>query len=165
MSQSLDIINSSEDKIEDLIFGMEMALGVLQHHDAVAGTAQQHVADDYIRTGLKSINAFNDFYKQVKKEEFQREAGEIIKTDTIKINLFWNETGKTTGLSQMLEKGQNVLVNLYNPGAKGIIPIRLKVPSQEIKILSERNVPIEGDVVCLNPKDASDCELLFNLKV
>ena len=47
---------------------MEMALGILQHHDAVAGTAKQYVTDDYILTGIKSINKFNEFYKEVKKE-------------------------------------------------------------------------------------------------
>ena len=38
---------------------MEMALGILQHHDAVAGTAKQLVTNDYISTGMKSINKFN----------------------------------------------------------------------------------------------------------
>lgn len=47
---------------------MEMAMGILQHHDAVAGTAKQKVTDDYVATGLKSIEEFNKLYRQIKAE-------------------------------------------------------------------------------------------------
>jgi len=45
-----------------------MALGILQHHDAVAGTAKQKVTNDYIATGLRSIRAFNLLYSDIKAE-------------------------------------------------------------------------------------------------
>lgn len=35
-----------------------MALGVAQHHDAVTGTAKQHVTDDYVLRIDKALHKF-----------------------------------------------------------------------------------------------------------
>lgn len=45
----------TEDADGSALFALEDALGIAQHHDAVAGTAKQHVADDYsmkLSTGM-----------------------------------------------------------------------------------------------------------------
>lgn len=55
ISDSNSVVKNNPKLIESTIFGMEMALGILQHHDAVAGTAKQKVTDDYIATSLRSI--------------------------------------------------------------------------------------------------------------
>jgi alpha-mannosidase/alpha-mannosidase II/lysosomal alpha-mannosidase len=132
-----------------------MALGILQHHDAVAGTAKQKVTDDYIATGLRSIAAFNNLYSDIKEEEIKKETGETV--SDLYINLFWNETGTATGLSKSLKDGKKVIVNFYNPGSKGTYPIRLRVPATELNVVSQSNSAIVGDVVCANFKDSSDC--------
>ena len=144
---------------------MEAALGILQHHDAVSGTAKQHVTDDYIATGLRAIEAFGKLYRRVKAEEIAKETGETVSADDLYINLFWNESGKATGLSKRLESGDKVLVSLYNPGAAGTYPIRLRVPPKDLNVVDHKNQPVKGDVICTNFKDSSDCELLFNIKL
>jgi hypothetical protein len=55
ISNSSSAVKANARLIEETIFGMEMALGILQHHDAVAGTAKQKVTDDYIATSLRAI--------------------------------------------------------------------------------------------------------------
>ena len=32
-------------------------MGIMQHHDAVSGTEQQHVADDYVQRLSEGVNA------------------------------------------------------------------------------------------------------------
>ena len=67
-----------------------MALGILQHHDAVAGTAKQKVTDDYVLTGLKSVYSLNKLYTTIKAEEIKKETAEIVSPSDIYVNLFWN---------------------------------------------------------------------------
>lgn len=130
MSNANSIVKANAKLIEETIFGLEMALGILQHHDAVAGTAKQKVTDDYIATSLRAIEKFNNLYKQIKAEEIKAEVSETVAAKDLYINLIWNETGVQTGLSTQLKAGKTVLVSLYNPSSKGSYIIRLKVGSQ-----------------------------------
>ena len=144
---------------------METTLGLLQHHDAVSGTAKQHVTDDYVGIGVRTITAFNKIYRLIKSEEIKKETGETVSADDLYVNLFWNESGSATGLSKRLNDGQKVLGSLYNPGSKGTYPIRLRVPSKDLNVIDQSNKAITGDIVCGNLKDTGDCELLFSLEI
>jgi NADH/NAD ratio-sensing transcriptional regulator Rex len=42
-------------------------MGILQHHDAVSGTENQKVAENYISTALKSIQKFLPLHLQIIK--------------------------------------------------------------------------------------------------
>lgn len=54
-------------------------------------------------------------------------------------------------------------MSLYNPGSAGSYIVRLKVGAQELSIIGLDNNAVAGDVMCANPKDNNDCELVFNL--
>lgn len=42
---------------ENPLFALEDALGIAQHHDAISGTAKQHVADDYSKHLSDGMNS------------------------------------------------------------------------------------------------------------
>lgn len=67
MRGTSDVIKNNAKALEDRIWEMETSMGILQHHDAVAGTAKQRVANDYIATALRSINSFSPLYRQIIK--------------------------------------------------------------------------------------------------
>ena len=52
------------DKYLDGFESMMDSLGIYQHHDAVTGTARQHVADDYTRRLNNSMTANGKVYSQ-----------------------------------------------------------------------------------------------------
>lgn len=90
MSDTNSVVRNNSKNIEQTIFGMEMALGILQHHDAVAGTAKQKVTDDYVATSLRAIDSFNTLYRQIKADEIKTEVGETVNPNDVYINLYWN---------------------------------------------------------------------------
>lgn len=49
----------------DANYGMLDALGILQHHDAVSGTAKQAVANDYNRRLYEAMEVNNIYYSDM----------------------------------------------------------------------------------------------------
>ena len=45
------------------------------------------------------------------------------------------------------------MVNLYNPGSKGIYTIRLKVVKINLLVINQKNTILQGDIICANMKD------------
>jgi hypothetical protein len=54
---------------------MKDAMGILQHHDAVTGTAKQAVANDYNRRLYEAMDFSNKQYNQLVQDRLQMETG------------------------------------------------------------------------------------------
>ena len=50
-------------------YNMLNALGIMQHHDAIAGTAKQAVANDYHRIMTDAVKQNNHLYAQIVGEK------------------------------------------------------------------------------------------------
>lgn len=68
------LANLYNDSTSSAIGVLERAMGVVQHHDAVAGTEKQHVANDYTKRlwigTNKCVNVINDSFTGILKKNF-----------------------------------------------------------------------------------------------
>lgn len=82
MKQLTVITNRSDSENLELF---REAMGVLQHHDAVTGTEQQHVADDYARILHRSIKngerLASDALKYECKDKVRKKKSQMIAND------------------------------------------------------------------------------------
>lgn len=156
-----DYVRNNGEAIEKAIWEAEMALGILQHHDAVAGTAKQRVTNNYIYLGSKALAILNKQYNEIRKEQIKNDIGESVVE--INTNTTWNETSVEWGVSAVLDANKTVLLNMYNPGSKGTYEVKIKIDEKTLNIVSSNGSTINGDLICSNVKNAKDCELIFNL--
>jgi hypothetical protein len=75
---------------EQPLHELDDALGVVQHHDAVSGTAKQHVADDYSKRVQAGMNTASDYVAE-KLKTIMFNASETAMTDLSHCQLL-NET-------------------------------------------------------------------------
>ena len=59
----------------DSTYEMFNALGINQHHDAITGTGDQHVANDYARYLYKAMDINSNDYQNIINEKVQSLTG------------------------------------------------------------------------------------------
>lgn len=67
--------DSSIEKHLDASKRLTEEMGVYQHHDAVAGTAKQHVADDYALRLSKGLEKSTKSYSEIMNEKVKAMSG------------------------------------------------------------------------------------------
>jgi hypothetical protein len=156
-------LNANLNAVVKAIRDAEENRGLLQHHDAVAGTAKQHVKEDYVYLMEKTMNALHDgVVNPVFRETTQGKLG--ITTNFTRC--LTNTTAEACDVVQGLSKNQGVLVAIYNPLQTGRDQIvRLKVPTTKVQVYSLNNqtekVNLDTDVICSNLTSLTDCDLYF----
>ena len=76
LSNSEVVYNSTNDIRNSSLYPLEDAVSIAQHHDAVAGTAKQHVADDYSKKLAYGLDiASRNVVNQIKRLMLRRDEG------------------------------------------------------------------------------------------
>lgn len=126
-------------------YEFERALAILQHHDAVTGTAKHLVDLNYTAILEKGYNATHDLLFPLLKEQFLQEFGTQIGDFT---------ACRTTSTHCELTRDLSTLGNevitafVYNPSQIATRNIRIEVPSEAISIKDESGNEIPHDMFC-----------------
>lgn len=126
----LDQSASEEDilSIHKANYVLRDALGVLQHHDAVTGTAKQAVANDYNRRLYVGMETNNKQYNKMIQERIQMEAG-------IQSNQEWQQCLRTNSTYHDCPIGwidpfdyKDMYVTVHNPSTLDMKSLEVAVP-------------------------------------
>lgn len=110
--KQLDVLSANCGRFDDKITKLREAMGMMQHHDAVAGTEKQHVANDYAKLLFKGIkecqSVIANSYLRLNKAYTSRR--EDIKIEDI---VFCDNLNISS--CHLTESGKSFQVTIYNP--------------------------------------------------
>jgi hypothetical protein len=143
------------------------AMGIMQHHDAITGTAKQHVSDDYTRILYNAIDRNNIIYEEMMNDHTFKLAD--IKADRWFQCFKTNSTWLDCPLANYNAGNVTFLVNVHNPTLDYMQYQRIKVPHDKYRVFAwdETNSKwenVRSQIFCLPVKlinniTINDCEL------
>ncbi|CAG2118606.1 unnamed protein product, partial [Medioppia subpectinata] len=161
--KQLDVLSLGNGKNEAKVTPLREWMGVMQHHDAVAGTEKQHVSDNY---ALK-------LYKTIEKcQSVVDESLNILIGDKNLNQLFCNQLNVSA--CAVTEGTDNLAVTLYNPFGHNVNHmVRLPVTSKAYKVLDPKGNAVKSDIVAIpesvlslkERKSKAKDELVFEAQV
>lgn len=123
---------------------LRRAMGIVQHHDAITGTAKQHVTNDYAQTLTEAISscqsATNDAYQKLM----------ALNSSEPPTQIFCN----FLNISQcnMTEGSNPVAVTVYNPLARPLSTyIRLPILGKAYKVYGPDGSAVNAQVISVPP--------------
>lgn len=149
-------------------------MGVMQHHDAVAGTEKQHVADDYARLLQIGIDKCSENIKEsLNQLSTDNEQDDTSRDDAFDENFAFDYAScadLNISSCSITENNDKFMVTLYNPLAHSTFQyVRVPVSNGNYEILDYRNVPVSSQLVSIPNeikslafrRSAADMELVF----
>jgi hypothetical protein len=142
-------------------------MGVSQHHDAITGTAKQHVSNDYATILYKAIEKNNIIYEEILNDHIWKLAGIDAKKwfQCFKSNSTWLDCP----LANYEAGNVTFLVNVHNPTLDFIQYQKIKVPHELYRVYSyddanQKWENVRSQVFCLpvmleNGATINDCEM------
>lgn len=146
---------------------LRKAMGIMQHHDAITGTAKQHVTNDYAETLASAIESCHDVVTEA-YEKLMPAAG-VNATSPLK-QYFCNYLNISS--CNFTEGNMPVAVTIYNPLAWNISEyIRLPVTGKAYIVLDSNLNSVESQLVPIPPpvlnipgrKSKAQLELVFKV--
>jgi len=147
------------DTLQAELFTVQQPNGVTTHHDAVSGTEQQHVANDYAKNlNIANTNAF-DMFSQIVGTLVSDKAG-----PSFTFCPLLNESicpATTTAVNS----GQNVIpVVVYNPLAWGVTDfVKVPVTTSTVSVVDSNNAPVRVQVI--NGASSGNFHIVFSAQV
>lgn len=124
---------------------MRKAMGIMQHHDAITGTAKQLVTNDYAETLSSAIETCHDVVSEAYQKLMPLNASK-----TIPKQVFCNYLNISS--CHFTEENSPIAVTIYNPLAWNVSEyIRLPVTGKAYKILDFDLKAVDAQIVPIPP--------------
>eukprot|EP00825_Cyclidium_porcatum_P038115 TRINITY_DN4351_c0_g1_i4.p1 TRINITY_DN4351_c0_g1~~TRINITY_DN4351_c0_g1_i4.p1 ORF type:complete len:797 (+),score=127.41 TRINITY_DN4351_c0_g1_i4:666-3056(+) len=152
------LLAKNENGFLTALAGIEQAMGVLMHHDAITGTEKQAVANDYVYNLYKQFTKYNNFLFAVLREQSYTNIKELLQFQWCR----WNaSTVDCKCVYDNLINNKTVVVAVYNQGLSAPTTLKVKVPNVLVDIRDINNKLVEGEIICANKTLSYDCDLYF----
>lgn len=139
---------------------LKMAMGVMQHHDAVTGTEKQHVADDYSRRldlamSACSTNIKSSLNQFVTNKSPQMLPDEMPSHMSLVESNHWDLQFESclnlnVSMCNISENSNQFMVTVYNPLAHATYQyVRMPVTGDKYEVRDYRNIEVPSQLVPL----------------
>ena len=146
------------EKLKNQLFFTEDRLSNNQHHDAIAGTSNKHVNDDFFNMLVNGSVEALEVASQLLDDSVKRIIGYSPAFQSCALT---NESVSSCNLTQALP----LLLAVFNPAQAGHQIITLIVPHPNVTVINEEGLELPVEVICQISYNVftrePECELYF----